>query len=498
MLTLMGLGPGDASLITREAWATLEAADEVLLRTRRHPAVAGLPARLKRRSFDRFYDTSDDFGAVYARIVAAVLKQAGKGDVIYAVPGHPLVGEATVPLLLARAREAGIPTRIIAGLSFIEPSLEALALGEAARGVPQVDPLEGLQICDALDLASLHHPPLNPDKPALIAQIYSRAIASEVKLTLMNQYPPEHAVRVVNAVGARARTPMLELALHALDRGEHFDHLTSLYVPAIPRLGGWGGASFEELQETLARLRAPDGCPWDQKQTHASLRESLLEEACEVLDAIDADDPQALKEELGDLLFNVIFHAQLATEEETFRMADVIAEVDAKLKRRHPHVFGELKVSGVADVLTNWDAIKRQEHVDKGAARTSALDGVSSALPALAQSQKLQQRAERAGFKWETTAQRLRKVREELREVIAAREPEHLAEELGDLLFTLVNYAIAHGIDAELALRGANRKFGRRFRGVEQLARARGMNMKMEPVGRLMGLWREAKAAEAS
>jgi len=112
----------------------------------------------------------------------------------------------------------------------------------------------------------------------------------------MNQYPPEHAVRVVNAVAGRARVPTLELALHALDRGEHFDHLTSLYVPAIPRLGGWGGASFEELQETLARLRAPDGCPWDQKQTHASLRESLLEEACEVLDAIDADDPQALKE----------------------------------------------------------------------------------------------------------------------------------------------------------------------------------------------------------
>ena len=177
MLTLMGLGPGDASLITREAWAALEAADAIVLRTRRHPAVAGLPARLRRRSFDRFYDSSDDFDAVYARIVEAVLKLARKGDVIYAVPGHPLVGEATVPLLLAGAREAGIPTRIIAGLSFIEPSLEALALGEAARGVPQVDPLEGLQMCDALDLASLHHPPLNPDKPALIAQIYSRRVS---------------------------------------------------------------------------------------------------------------------------------------------------------------------------------------------------------------------------------------------------------------------------------------------------------------------------------
>lgn len=492
MLTIVGLGPGDAKLITREAWEILDGAGEVLLRTRRHPAARGLPAHLKTTSFDRFYESGADFEAVYARIVDAVIARAARGDALYAVPGHPLVGEATTPRLLTRAKAAGIPVRVVAGLSFVEPCLQALA-----QATPDIDPLDGLQLCDALDVAALHHPPLNPDKPALIAQIYSRAIASDVKLTLMNQYAPEHPVRVVNGpdpAHPRRRAADAPLPLHALDRAERFDHLTSLYVPAVTRLEGGGAASFEALQETMARLRAPDGCPWDQKQTHQSLRESLLEEACEVIDAIDAGDMAALQEELGDVLFNVIFHAQLATEAESFRMADVIAAVDNKLKRRHPHVFGELKVSGVGEVLSNWDAIKRQEHVAKGAARESALDGVSSALPALAQSQKLQQRAERAGFKWETTEQRLRKVREELREVVAAREPDHLAEELGDLLFTLVNYAIAHGIDAEMALRQANRKFGRRFRGVERLAGERGLDLKQAPLRRLMGLWREAKA----
>lgn len=494
MLTVLGLGPADARLLTREAWAALEAAPLVLLRTARHPAVAGLPKALRRRSFDREYARGENFEAVYQRIVEAVLAQARRGDVLYAVPGHPLVGEATTPALLARARSEGIPTRVIGGMSFVEPCLEQLA----AAGV-YVDPLDGLQVCDALDLAAQHHPALNPDKPALVAQIYARGVASEVKLTLMNQLAPEHAVWVVNGpdpAHPRRRRPAVSVALGVLDHQEAFDHLTSLFVPALPRLEGWGAASVEGLHDTLARLRAPDGCPWDQKQTPESMREAILEEACEVIDAIDAGDTGALVEELGDLLFNVLFQAQIATEAAQFRMGDVVAAVDAKLKRRHPHIFGDVTVSGVGEVLTNWEAIKRQEHAARGKARTSALDGIPAALPALAQSQKLQHRAERAGFKWETREQRLRKVREELREVIAARSKAHLAEELGDLLFTLVNYAEGHGIDAELALRAANRKFGRRFRGVEALAEARGIVMKTASLRTLTGLWREAKAGQ--
>ena len=366
MITLLGLGPGNPDLLTREAWEILIDSKTVHLRTRRHPTVAGLPAHLTLIDFDDIYEAGDAFEIVYSRIVDAVMAAAMQGDVVYAVPGHPLVGEATTPLILRRAAEAGVNTRLVAGLSFIEPTLEMLndellVLNQAPNAANTIqnsqltilnslDPVNGLQLCDALEIASLHHPPINPDKPALVAQVYSRAIASDVKLTLMNQYPPAHEVYVVRAiaddqvkgrrgekVSRKHKSPAHRVTrspLHELDHRDIFDHLTSLYVPALGETGG-----FEAFQETIAYLRAPEGCPWDREQTHASLRNTLLEEAYEVLTAIDEDDMDALKEELGDLLLNVVLQAQIATEAEEFRMSDVIAAINAKLIRRHPHIF---------------------------------------------------------------------------------------------------------------------------------------------------------------
>jgi tetrapyrrole methylase family protein/MazG family protein len=176
---------------------------------------------------------------------------------------------------------------------------------------------------------------------------------------------------------------VLRMPLHMLDHHDIFDHLTTLYVPAMSFIGG-----FEAFQETIAFLRAPNGCPWDREQTHESLRSALLEEVYEVLDALDQGDLNALQEELGDVLMNVLMQIQIATEGEEFRMVDVIGEIDAKLKRRHPHVFGDVVVNNVGDVLTNWNAIKQQEHKSGGKpARESAIDGVPPALPALAQAQ---------------------------------------------------------------------------------------------------------------
>lgn len=465
----------------------LEGAGVVHLRTRKHPTVKGLPAHLKLRSFDALYDSGEDFAQVYNTIAERVIALARKGDVIYAVPGHPLVGEATVPLILDRAREAGIVVRLVGGLSFVEPTLEALALH--AGGPPRAfDPLNGLQLLDALEIAALHHPPINPDKPALIAQVYSRIVASDLKLTLMNQYPPGHEVLLVRG-GPRAA--VMRVALHRLDHAERFDHLTSLYVPAMPRV-----SSLEGFQETMARLRAPEGCPWDREQTHESLRNTLLEEACEVLDAIDSGDMRALQEELGDLLFNVIFQAQMAAEAEEFRMVDVIGEVDEKLKRRHPHVFGSVAVGGVDDVLRNWDAIKKAEERTHGKPkRDSALDGVPKSLPALARSQKLSNRAIRAGFTWGSAEQRWAKIDEEVGEVRAAPDARNRAEEIGDVLFMWANLAEAYGVDAESALRETNAKFTRRFHKVEQFARERGLDLRKLSTDELLGLWREAKAA---
>lgn len=477
-ITILGLGPGDPRHLTQEAWQVLETAAEVWLRTERHPTVAGLPPHLALHSFDRLYETAEDFAQVYDAIAGEVLRLGTRPQgVVYAVPGHPLVGEATVQRILTLAEEAGLPVHIVEGLSFIEPTLAALG----------VDAMSGVQVCDALDLAACHHPPLNPDRPALVGQLYSRALAADVKLTLLNQYPDDHEVTLVHAAGTAGQS-VVRLPLYALDRRDDITHLTTLYVPPLPGVTG-----FEGLQETVAHLRAPEGCPWDREQTHESLRGNLLEEAYEVAAAIDAGDVSALREELGDLLLQVVLHAQIATEGGEFKMPAVIAGIDAKLKHRHPHVWGERRVSGSAEVVQRWEKLKREE---KGGDR-SVLDGVPTALPALQQADLYGRRAARVGFDWPAVAGVADKVREEMAELEAAVTPGEKEAELGDLLFAMVNWARWLGVDAETALRQANARFARRFRGMERLARVRGLDLAALTIDELEALWQEAKLDEA-
>ena len=381
-ITVLGLGPGALQDLTLQAWRILEQADEVWLRTRHHPVVAGFPQDLRVHAFDEVYEQAESFEDVYATIVERVLTLGAREEgVIYAVPGHPLVGESTVTQLIEAADAASVGIRVVGGLSFVEPTLTALAL----------DALDGLQVFDALDLASLNHPPLNPDFPALIGQVYNRQTASELKLVLMNQYADDHPTALVDAAGTdRQRVEFLPL--YQIDR-QPVTPLTSLYVAPLAH-----ESSFESFQQTVAKLRSPEGCPWDRKQTHKSLRTNLLEESYEVLSGIDADDPQALSEELGDLLLQIVLHAQIAVETGEFRMTDVITGINTKLKRRHPHVWGETEVSGVGEVITNWEAIKRQEREGRGEVDRSLLDGVPDALPALAQADAYLDRAGRLGF----------------------------------------------------------------------------------------------------
>ncbi|MDH7488253.1 MAG: nucleoside triphosphate pyrophosphohydrolase [Anaerolineae bacterium] len=478
-LTIVGLGPGDPKLLTLEAQNVLARASEIYVRTRKHPTVDALPATAVVHSFDRFYEEYDDFAQVYAAIAEEVIRLARREEgVVYAVPGHPLVGERSVQLALRMAREAAIPVRIVDGLSFVEPTLAALG----------VDALDGLQIADATELALLHHPRLDPDRPALVAQLYSRDLAAEVKLTLMNQYPDEHPVVLVGAAGT-PRQRVAELPLYEIDRQAWVDHLTSLYVPPLPQPSG-----MESFQETIAHLRAPDGCPWDREQTHQTLRTNLLEEAYEALEAIDRDDADALMEELGDLLLQIVLHAQIATDEGEFRMPDVIAHIDAKLKRRHPHVFGDVKVSGAAEVTVNWEEIKREErnHAD----HRSMLDGVPKTLPALSQAQDYQMRVARVGFDWPGIEGVRRKITEELRELDEARTAEEREGEMGDLLFAVVNLARWLGVDAESALRRANARFARRFAAMERRCAETGRTLADLTLEEQDALWEAAKADE--
>lgn len=477
-LTILGLGPGPADDLSRRAWRALETAPVVYLRTSRHPAVPDLPAGPEYISFDDVYERHDDFAAVYAEIVERVIDAARERAVVYAVPGDPLMGEAAVVRLLNEAPDQGIAIEVINGISFIEPILTLIG----------VDGMNGLQVLDALDAARLHHPPINPDYPALFGQVYSRDVASDLKLTLMNELPDDHPVVLVHGAGTdRARVE--RVALHQIDHSKHIAHMTALYVPPRGEM-----SSFEQFQEIIAHLRAPEGCPWDRKQTHRSLRPYLLEEAHEVLEAIDADDADALREELGDLLLQVVLHTQIAVDDGEFRMGDVLSAISRKLIRRHPHVWGTTQVDGADQVVTNWDALKKQEHAEKGITRESLLDGVPKSLPALMQALEFTKRAAKVGFDWSTVDGAIAKVREEFDEVLTASTPDHQAEELGDLLFVIVNWARWLHVDPESALRETNAKFVRRFQYVEQGIAARGQTLSDVTLAEMDALWDEAKA----
>ncbi len=490
-IIIVGLGPGGAELWTEAARKILTSGQEVWLRTARHPGVetlrTGGTALL--HSFDAWYEEAPDFGSLYDRIAEHIVTLGAREEgVVYAVPGNPMVGEATVPRIRSRADAAGLSVTIVPGLSFIEPTLAALG----------IDALEGLQIADAIQLAAMHHPSLDPDRPALIAQLYSRRQAAQVKLTLMNAYPDDHPVSLVRMAGTDKEW-VVTCPLFELDRQPTIDHLTTLYLPSLSPSSG-----LPAFQETVAHLRAPEGCPWDQEQTHQSLRPYLLEESHEVLAALDAENPEALAEELGDLLLQIVLHAQIAAEAGEFQMADIIAKIDAKIRRRHPHVFGNVVVNGVEEVLTNWEAIKRAERAAHTQGDTqgekpsegSALDGVPPAMPALARAQAISQKAIRVGFEWPNIDGVLEKLAEEAGEVAAAQTPQEREAEVGDLLFIVVNLARWLGVDAESALRTTNERFIRRFRTMERLARERGQNLTDLDIDALDGLWEEAKNVE--
>lgn len=478
-ITIVGLGPGSAGDLTLEAHRVLAEAPEIWLRTRIHPVVASLPSSAVLRDFDSFYDNARDFAEVYERICAELMHIASGRDVVYAVPGHPLVGEATVRRLLAESRSGGPPVRIVAGLSFLEPVCTALG----------IDPLEaGLQIVDALS------PHLEPDRPALCAQVYARHVASGLKLVLLDLYPPEHAVTVVTAAGVEDAQLIWTGPLAELDRGDRFDHLSSVYLPALqPELNR---RTFAGLRGILHRLYAPGGCPWDREQTHTSLRPYLLEETYEALEALDSNDPHALAEELGDLLLQVGLHCEIAAEAGEFDYGDVFEGITSKLIRRHPHVFGDVTVRNAEDVAANWQVIKQAERSAAEEPARSILAGVPKSMPALAFGKSVQSRAAQIGFDWREMDGVVDKLGEEVAELRRAASPEEREEEFGDILFTLVNVARWLGISPEEALRRANQKFVRRFGAVEALARERNMNMKEAGLDALDALWNEVKATE--
>ena len=478
MITILGLGPGSIDDLSRRAWDKIRDTPTLYLRTARHPCVADLPVTCNVVSFDNIYQQFAQFDDVYAEISERVIQVAQEaGEVVYGVPGDPLVGEATVTRILARARELGIGTEIVPGISFIEPCLSLLG----------IDALDGLQVIDALTVAEQYHPPLNPALPALLAQVYNQAVASNLKLTLMNQYCDEFQVKLIHSAGTNEAV-VESLKLYEIDRSSRIDVMTSLFIPAMDQ-----SSSFEALQNIIAHLRSAEGCPWDRVQTHKSLRPYLIEEAHEALEALDADDPQALSEEMGDLLLQILLHTQIAIDEGEFKMADLLRHLSEKMIRRHPHVFGDIEATDdLAQLSRIWHEVKKAEKAGDPKPIESILDGIPRGAPALFVAQRYSQRASKAGFDWQDASGVEAKFKEELAEVFEANSAEERAKEIGDLIFVLVNWLRWLGVDSGKPVAG-NLKFYRRFRHVEQRAMAAGKSIAEFSLDELEAWWREAK-----
>jgi tetrapyrrole methylase family protein/MazG family protein len=470
MITIVGLGPGTLDRVPAPVRALLlDPESQVVVRTLMHPAAADLATLREVESCDDLYEASDTFDEVYAAIVERILVRVGHGPVVYAVPGSPTMGEFAVRRLL----RSGTPVEVIAGESFVDAVLAEVGY----------DPLDrGLQILNGHELPS----PLVLDKPTIIGHLDRPEILADVLDAVSRVTPEESTVTVLTGVGAPDER-VVTAEPHAVDTGLA-GLRTSLFVDTEP--GGLVG-----VVRVMRRLRVE--CPWDRAQTHATLVGNLVEEVYELIEAINSlpsDDVDwvayaAVEDELGDVLLQVLFHEAIARETGAFDIDGVAEVLRQKLVRRHPHVFADTEVEDAAEVKQNWDRIKTAE---RGGARESVLDGVPTGMPALHRASKIQNRASKVGFDWDTADQVLPKIAEELAELSEAMGGVgDVGAELGDLLFSVVNLARHLGVDPELSLRSATASFESRFRRMEQVGPLDSLDL-----DQLNERWERAKSIE--
>ena len=483
MIKIVGLGPGAKEALTIGTVWELESCKNIFLRTEKHPTVDYLKEKnIEFDTYDNVYETMKSFDEVYLNIAKDLVeKHEELGDLVYAVPGHPLVAEKSVFNLIEECKKNNIEYKVIPAVSFIDAMMEGL----------MIDPIEGLKVIDAFDINNMI---LDKRIGTVITQVYNQLIASEVKLRLLDQYDDETEIFYVRAAGIKGEESIRKIPLYELDMQEDIDYLTSIYIPKDLN----NKNDFNDLLEIVEILRGENGCPWDREQTHKSLKKALVEESYEVIDAIDRDDDNGLIEELGDVLLQVVFHASIGKEDGYFDINEVIGGICHKMISRHPHVFGDLTdVNTSKDVLSKWDELKKEE---KGYETLSEeMRGVTKGLPALLRAHKVQNKAKKAGFDFEDIDSMINKLKEEIQEVIDVyntKNMDKIKDEVGDLLFSCVNIARFLNLDEELALNSTIDKFIKRFSYIEEKVKDKGLELRGVNLDAMNKLWEEAKKLE--
>ncbi|WP_313233507.1 nucleoside triphosphate pyrophosphohydrolase [Tissierella praeacuta] len=476
---VIGLGPGSIDSLTLGAINRINSGDKNFLRTEKHPTVKYfIDNNIPYKSYDSLYDNEDSFHKLYEKIAEDLIEESKKySSINYFVPGNPLVAEKTVEILM----DKDIDIEIISGMSFIEPMIELI----------RRDPINGLKIVNGEEFDILM---VDINIDMIITQVYNYRILSEIKLILSEIYGDEHEIYLIHSAGIEEDEKKLYIPIYELDRGKEVGPLTSIFVPKIDN-NPKKVFDFNDLLGIMKVLRSQNGCPWDMEQTHESIRQSVIEEAYEVVDAIDKGDIDSIIEELGDLLLQVIFHSQIAFDEGEFNIYDITSALGSKLIYRHPHVFLKKSVENSEEVVYNWNMLKyAKRNITKF---TDKLKDIPR-LPALMTSFKIQEKAAEIGFDWDNIEGPLNKVIEEHQEVLEAIEEfgggdERTEEEVGDLLFAIVNLSRFLNINPEIALNRTINKFINRFEFMEEKLESLGKKFEEITLEEMDELWNEAK-----
>ncbi|MCR5296662.1 MAG: nucleoside triphosphate pyrophosphohydrolase [Clostridiales bacterium] len=447
-LTVVSVGPGDPDLCSRKTLDTLLSAGEVILRTARHPISGWLEENgIRWSSLDDIFECSEDFDGMYGRMADRILEKASREEgVVFAVPD--ILSDRSLSAAIRCLKESGVPVRIVPGFSYADYYLAACR--------EELD-TSNLRVSSASDVSSV---PYNPNIPLLITELDNPMLAGDVKEYLSALADDETPIRFMESESVRT------IPLYELDRMPAYSHLSAAFIPATDYMHR-RRFHMQDLRDIMEALRSPAGCPWDRIQTHQTLRPYLVEEAWESVAAIDEEDPLHMADELGDLLFQIVFHSSIGASFDEFTLDDVISSICAKMIRRHPHVFGDESLRTPGEVADKWEKLKSKENGSRSV--SDSLDDVAPSLPALKYAVKVHKKAAQLPA-WKRDAGEIAESMGDLARKLGGSAAPTNEDAVGDLLFLCAHYCFLRGVDPEIALHRTVDRFRERFRLAEKAA----------------------------